>query len=244
MTQKNDPLAVSLDASGSGRLFLVGHGAMLLVALVLVLACRGDYSTRLVSCVGIYLMLVCCVSAITDILWRKIYNVVTYPAFVCLLLISFVPYLLPKPVAPFLGAIGLGDAFVGAGCCFFVTLVPYVIAQGGAGDVKLATVIGAGMGFADGLLTLCISFILAGVFGIILVILLRGPLFVAKTFGKRLCSFVFPPEYFAQFIPTSFYFTDDEEKRLLKQPLPLAPWFGLATLGMLSGSWQQLLRIA
>ena len=214
--------------------YYTGSIVFLPIAILCAVFTKSILPHHLGSVTGILLVLVCFICSITDIKWHRILNSITYPTFLWLLILNFISVFSPNNVAMFIGSVGFIWSILGGICCFMVSIIPYHISQGGAGDVKLAVVIGAGMGVSDGILTLCITFVFAGLFGISWAICTRGPIFVAKTFVRRFLSFIFP----------MFYFSDQEEKKLLKEPIPLAPCFFLATLGMLSGYWQKLLGIS
>lgn len=121
-----------------------------------------DWPTLLVS--WLYAAFLLTVLVI-DLEHRRVLNVMVLPAAVLALAFSF---LLGKP-APLNALIG---GIVGFG--FFLLLA--VISRGklGAGDVKLAGVIGLMVGFPDVLVTLCVGMILAGLVAIFLLITRRA----------------------------------------------------------------------
>ncbi len=78
----------------------------------------------------ILLLLIC---SITDILWRKIYNLVLFPA----VILAFVLHFLEG------GMIQLGYSLLGCAAGFSILIIPYMLGGMGAGDVKLLAVIGS-----------------------------------------------------------------------------------------------------
>jgi prepilin peptidase CpaA len=72
-------------------------------------------------------------AAVTDLKWKKIYNVQTYPAIACGLILGFAASGLP----------GLAAHACGLGVGFCLLLVFYLMGGMGAGDVKLLGAIGA-----------------------------------------------------------------------------------------------------
>jgi Flp pilus assembly protein protease CpaA len=190
-------------------------------------------SMRVLS--GLVLILTLATCAATDFRWRKIYNWATYPAVLWLLAINayaslttpqaglgafqFAPAWFVEP--RWLGAVGIAQSLSGLTICFGVLLLAFQLARGGAGDVKLATVIGAALGMRQGVLAVAVSYIVAGGVMLCWSIWQRGPLTVLESFARRLGTFLFPvwvqPPHAAQ-------------QLLLQTPVPLAPFFAIGTL--------------
>lgn len=154
------------------------------------------------------------VSAYTDIRWRRIYNAVTYPTFGCLIAINIVAEMGWGEER--LGAIGLGSAFAGAVFCFLITAIPYFTGTGGAGDAKLGAVIGTALGVEQGILAVLVSFVVAGVLAVIVLIWDRGPLYIAKMLYHRIGHF---------FVPLWVAPPSEEQRALFREPIPMAPSF-------------------
>ena len=159
------------------------------------------------------------ISSCTDIRWRRIYNAVTYPAFLCLMAINALATL--GWGSKWTGAVGLGCAFAGAVICLVITAIPYLTNTGGAGDAKLGAVIGAALGVEKGIITVLVSFIVAGVLIVIVLIWDRGPLFIAKVIYHRIGHF---------FVPLWIEPLSEEQNALLREPVPMAPSFFIGIL--------------
>ena len=178
------------------------------------------------------------VCVFTDTFRRKIYNWCTYPAFIWGVVLngyasiaypnvglSAFVFSEPTAVGPaYLGAIGLSQCLSGAAICFFVMLICYQLARGGAGDVKLATAIGALLGVRDGLLALAFGYICAAVVIVIWSIWARGPFALAKSLLRRIGSF---------FLPTLVLPPSGEQQTLLNKPVPLAAFLAVGTVTVL-----------
>ena len=206
-----------------------------LLPLIVGLVCRehGSVLMRWETVTGGILLLVASVSAITDLRWQKIYNAFVFPALLWLIALNIIDTLGMSEWRQRLGTVGLSWALAGGGLCFLATLLPYLLAQGGAGDVKLATVFGVGLGVHDGLITICFALVIAAIFGIIRAMIVYGPVFVRYVLVRWIKSF--------------FFRTHDSrspaETRVLREPVPLAPAFWIALLGTLTGFWEKLPEI-
>lgn len=176
------------------------------------------------------------VCAATDVATRRIPNFATYPAFLWALAIAATASATGAtsasvdfaeiPVAAAGSAlavvpVGFGQAVAGAGVCFLLMLIVHTMSRGGAGDVKLATALGALLGLKLGVLALCATFILAGLFALAIVIWRVGPLAAAAMLLRWIGSFLFP---------TAVQPAAAEQAALLGQPLPLGVFFALGTL--------------
>ena len=165
---------------------------------------------------GLLLVLMLLVSTITDLSHRKIYNCVTYTTFGWAIAFNVVSAWLPNS-----NAIGLSSSVAGGAICFLVMLVPYSMARGGAGDVKMAAAIGALVGMDEGLLIIAFTYILAA--GVILVwtSFARGPTKLIAALFRAVAAKLFP-----QAIARPL----ENQQMLLGQPIPLAGFFSIATL--------------
>ena len=118
----------------------------------------------------------CTIAAFTDIRRRLIYNWTTYPAFLlvltALLLCTGIEIFSPESVVwtDRICSISWFSALSGLFVGILLTGIPYTLGQGGAGDVKLAAVIGLGLGFEAGLTALLIAYIIAFAWGMVLVL--------------------------------------------------------------------------
>ncbi len=191
---------------------------------------------------GFVLLAAILTSAYTDFRQHRIFNWVTYSAFLWALLINISASILStgdasstsmlhpaELVGPaWLGGIGLKQCLAGAASCFAFTLVAYHLSGGGAGDVKIATVIGAFLGVHNGVFAIGYSYIVAAIAMGLWAVYSNGPLAFAKAViraignwvGMRLTrlgiSWPFPPT--------------DSDIKLLFKPIPLGPFFAIGTL--------------
>lgn len=164
---------------------------------------------------GLTLLLLMATTTITDLRQRKIYNWTTYTACAWAIAINF----LPSPLS--LGTIGLSPSLIGMLVCFTVMLIPYTLARGGAGDVKLAAAIGCLVGATDGLTIIAVAYIVAAISLCGWSVWNQGPLNLAAALFRTLVS-GWIPQYVSA--PTS------SQKRLLQKPIPLAGFFAIAVL--------------
>jgi Flp pilus assembly protein protease CpaA len=174
-------------------------------------------------------------SAITDFNRHRIYNWNTYSAFLWAIAInvvasagaddgtSMVPaFQSAATVGPtMLGGVGIGECLAGAGVCFLITLFGYDLSGGGAGDVKLATVIGALLGLHDGIFAVGYSYVIAAVAIIAWSTYKYGPLALLLAGLRSICKLAGPL--------SPFHATSDDRKLLLT-PVPLGPYFAIGTL--------------
>jgi Flp pilus assembly protein protease CpaA len=192
------------------------------------------------------LLLTLIICAITDLGWRKIPNWATYPALGWLV---FMPVFqgVRDSVTRFMGHVGpvveldgpelsttgqstleiwswlepLTTTLSGGIVCFFVMFFVFRMAGGGAGDVKLATVIGAALGIELGIAALAASYILAAV-GVLI--------WLAWTAGPRLVVLAFARKLLQTFVPRSESTPPDVEIRILRHRVALGPFFAAGTV--------------
>lgn len=105
-------------------------------------------------------MLVC---SITDVIDRRIPNVVTFPLAGVALAANLAGWFAGRTVADAIGAVGPTASMAGLAACFGVMLANHLFAGHGAGDVKLAAGMGACLGLESGLLALAYAYVVAGV---------------------------------------------------------------------------------
>lgn len=184
---------------------------------------------------GVVLLLLLVTCSCTDLQRHKIPNWATYTALFWVVAINCCASSLEARqmasdaqvaarthIGPgFLGAVGIQQSALGGLVCFLVMLVAYNLAHGGAGDVKLATVIGAALGVKQGLLAVACSYVAAGVAILAWTIWSLGPLYLAAALGRKIGAFLLPLWVRP---PT------DEERELLAKPVPLAPFFAVGTI--------------
>ena len=165
-------------------------------------------------------------AAATDLLWSKIPNWLTYPAFAWALAL------------PILGGGSSTDGFdvtplvtdsltypvvfQGAGVALVLMMVIFLLAGGGGGDLKLAIVLGALLGPWDLLLVLVWTYVLAGGAAFAILVWTEGVIAVARMTFWRLAAALTPlssPE-------------GEREKRFLARRLRMGPFFLLAALAV------------
>ena len=184
---------------------------------VTAIAVPESSETSRLSVSGLLLALLLVGATISDIHQRKIFNWMTYTALAWALLINTVP--VPGSIQS--GAIGLFNSLSGAAICFLVMLIPYSMARGGAGDVKLATAIGAMVGIGDGLLIIAFTYIVAAILILGWTVWSQGPMTLLSAMIRNVAVRLFPGH--VQPLP-------ERQHALLNQPIPLAGFFLIATM--------------
>jgi prepilin peptidase CpaA len=219
------------------------HGWAAALALPLVLGpvwCLAWHLTPLShwlgTLAGLVLVAVLTTCAVTDIRSHKIYNWATYSAFLWALVINLATssmssgenvlnqaYQRSTAIAPqMLGGVGLTQCLIGAALCFLITLFGYHLSARGAGDVKLATVIGALLGVHYGVFAVAYSYVVAAVAIFIWSAWVNGPLALLVAMGRsfgaawRPSWWPFPPR--------------PQDSRILLRPVPLGPYFAIGTM--------------
>jgi prepilin peptidase CpaA len=135
-------------------------------------------------------------ATVTDFLWRRIYNWTTYTVFAWVVGLELIAVVLgagateksvSASVISALGMLPWRDSLAGFAAGFAILFVLYNLFRGGAGDLKLAAVLGALLGANRIVEVLIYSYILAGVFAACLVIGVAGPrsilAFAARSVG-------------------------------------------------------------
>lgn len=115
---------------------------------------------------GFILFVLCVWTAYTDFFARKISNVAVYSAFVAVVA-EILWANASGEDAKLIGCVGLASSALGAALCFLIPFVPYLAGQGGAGDVKLAAVVGCALGASEGLLTISVAYVVAFVWALL-----------------------------------------------------------------------------
>ncbi|MEK6247676.1 MAG: A24 family peptidase [Planctomycetales bacterium] len=121
------------------------------------------------------------VAAVTDVLYRKIYNWTTYSGILCALAIGGVVGTLDTPI-PWLGTLPFYQSAGGLLACAGIMLVCYVFFPVGGGDVKLLAMLGAFLGVEPGIETLLWTLVLGGALGLIILVWRTGTLTLLRRF--------------------------------------------------------------
>lgn len=168
--------------TGNGRYFAVVPLLLVPVAALLTPLTRVDCSLTRLS-----LLALLAVTTVTDLRERKIRNWATYPSLLWAIAINLAMSLLARiggegngpswieSARLMLGGVGLGDCLLGAAVSFFILFFITCFSGGGAGDVKLATAIGAYVGYDAALRVLAYSYIVGGITVMGYLVLSFGP---------------------------------------------------------------------
>ena len=174
------------------------------------------------------LLLLLLVATITD--WRvgKIFNWTVYPGILLALGANALGSVIQiderwADQADVLGLVGFGDSLAGFAACGAVMLVCYVLFAGGVGggDLKLLAMIGAFWGLQRGLEAMLWTLVIGGCLALIRLVWQIGA-------GRLVAQ---SAKYVWQILRTGIASVpNEEERRLLKTPLNLAPSAALAVL--------------
>ena len=144
------------------------------------------------------------VATATDLFRQKIYNWTTYPGILAAWGLSAVEG----------GFGGFAESFCGFLVCGLLMLVCYAMFRIGGGDVKLIAMIGAFLGWQQGITAMLWTFVLGGCMGLIVLIWRVGPL--------RLASGVFRQIVYSLRLG-SWSPLAEQERKELQPPLFLSP---------------------
>jgi len=216
------------------KLRRLAWGLSVLLPLVLlpfwIIPWGGDIPRRIPlagTFTGVLLLLVAGIAGFSDIRWRRIPNWATYSATLWALALNAYHGQFASPeVASQLGTVGLGDCLAGAAVMFLLMFVIFRITGGGAGDVKMVTALGALLGLRLALDAVLYSFLFAGTVVLGWAIWSHGPVTLLKAMGRLLGSFL---------LPTWVAGPSEQQQRLLRSPIPLAPFFAAGALVVTTG---------
>ncbi len=158
------------------------------------------------------LLVVLAISAFTDWMHRKIYNVTIYPALAIVMLLYCVPWGSDFR-EPIIGTTYLSDAIIGGIVCFFVMMTLWLTNGIGGGDVKVSGLIGLCLGLSAAFTVILLAFMLASVGLLIDKIALK----IKKTFRSR-----------------SVRNDDLSAESNIEKGVPLGPYFALSYLLLLT----------
>jgi len=206
--------------------FVAGAGPLAVGLTAAALQPVVGYETLLSSLNGSVLVLMLGVASLTDSVWRKIPNWITYSAFLWAmalnLLATFSLNVQASPAdAALFAPIGIGNSLFGAAACFAAMFALFQLAGSGAGDVKIAAAIGALLGTGPGLTAILWCHIFAGITMLAWLIWSQGPLTIGKTFLIHIGSVLLPNHVPA---PTA------GAKRVLQRPVPMAAFFAIGVI--------------
>jgi Flp pilus assembly protein protease CpaA len=187
---------------------------------------------------GFILLATLIAATMTDLARHRIPNYITYPAVGWLLSLGMLQVNLKAfgtvsdaagtslsagatKWMTLLGAPAIADQWTGLGACFVLMFFIFMNAGGGGGDVKIAAVLGAGLGPTLGLTAIVAAHIAAGAFALAYGIVKFGPMTVLSSLGRKIGHF---------FLPLWILPPDGEETKLLTLPVPLAPFFLIGAL--------------
>ena len=191
-----------------------------LLVLIATSAMRYEPAHFWQSASGILLLTLVIAAAVTDLLWCRIPNWLTYPAFCWAICINLLSTALSPEVSSLFGAVGIADSLAGGCIPFFFMLVIFSMTGGGAGDVKLTAAMGAFLGLSQVIDAILLSFIFAGGFALIRAVWLLGLWEMLQLLYRRVGSWVLP----LWIQPPS-----KEQVAFMRQPMPLGPSFALGT---------------
>ena len=113
---------------------------------------------------NVLLIILICVCFMTDVLWRKIYNVVLLPVAGLALALHFMEG----------GLTRLGFSLFGFAAGLCILIIPFLLGGMGGGDVKLLAVIGALKGATFALVTSIYMALLGGLIALAILLFQRG----------------------------------------------------------------------
>lgn len=155
------------------------------------------------------------VASITDLRDRRIPNHLTYGAFLASVLIAVGVAISGADPGAF------HERIVGFSTSFGLMLVAYMTIGIGAGDVKLAGVLGGLLGLRSGLEIIILAHMVGGLFAVGLIAYRIGPVWM----GSKVLATCMPGSY-----PQPVF-----DKKKLAYPIPMAVFFSIGTLLCLSG---------
>jgi prepilin peptidase CpaA len=171
------------------------------------------------------------VSTVTDVRTKKIPNWATYTALLFAIAINL--------AASACGAaggdtaiwnvtvpVGIQQSLWGAAICFAAMFLLYAVSGTGAGDVKLATAVGALAGAEVGISVILWGYVIAGAVGLVWAVWKIGPLKFVHIVVKRVGSLLLPV-YIAP--------PDRDGFQLLSARVPMAGFFAAGTVLTLLG---------
>ncbi len=189
---------------------------------------------------GLTLLVLLAVITWTDGHWKKIPNWATYPALLWFLVFNSIASIVEMTsggqgkaltaewftaIGPdSLGAIGIKASLLGAVGCFGVMVVLSGFLKTSGGDVKLLTAIGSCLGIRLGLLAMCLGYIVAGCYSLILCISHYGLSTILKGVWRSVARIFLP------FLPSVDPKTEQGSDEFLSTGIPLGIHFAFGTV--------------
>lgn len=215
------PERLNLDLVPRERAWRVMMVLPLALVLPWVLAWRGMAGANEAGTLrALLLVLLLLTATVTDLLRRRIYNWTTYTILGWVVVLELLGVVLGDEKAKLLslGTLPWRESLGGFAVGFGILFVLYNVFHGGAGDLKLAAVLGALVGIKSILEILVYTYILAGVFAACLLIAVAGPaslvVFMLRALG----------------IGGSFLAPSAGVRDCLKRRLPMAPFIAGGTV--------------
>jgi len=203
------------------------------VAAFIFLPAPGVNSPPVFSVCGVVAAVVLCCATYTDLRWRKIPNYFTYPAVVWGLGLHATAAMAgmwsgdaATAFGRMVGPANLVSSIAGFVVLFLLIVAVFSLTGGGAGDVKLVAAVGALLGLWQGIDVVATGFVFAAVLALVFAIFRFGPVFIVRSVG-RMAGAVLLPMWIKP--------PGEDEKRLLKLPIPLAPSIALGGFVVLFG---------
>jgi|GEM_PF-335103 len=215
----------SEDAHRKQWLRIVGWSSPIVLAALSYLLLKVTHSDSwLISLPGMLTIAFAVASAITDSLWRKIPNWLTYP--VCLTGVVVNSAVTWGGASDFLGDLGLWESARGMLVCFGCMIFAYRASGGGAGDVKLATAYGALLGWQQGLSIIILAYMVAGLALLFIQLASEHPWMLPVALCRWLGS---------SLLPVWVQSPSESQRKLLARPVPLGGAFAVGLLAVMNG---------
>jgi Flp pilus assembly protein protease CpaA len=195
------------------------------VVLLIAFGSAACTKSPLPSVTSISVLALVMVAALTDAKSLKIPNWLTYSSFVWGVALNLFHEYATEHTRAILGTVGLSESLMAAIACFGLAFLLFSITGGGAGDVKLITALATWLGTTATIDVVLYSFAFAGTFALMKAIWIFGPYRLGEYLFRALGS---------KLLPLWIHRPTEEDARLLRQPMPLAPSFALGTIAVLT----------
>jgi Flp pilus assembly protein protease CpaA len=173
------------------------------------------------SAVGFLCLSVALISTFTDLRWRRILNAITYPAALAALLFAAIHSWVPTGMQTALGSPGFPSALGGFLLAFGLVFAIFLVAGFGAGDVKLAAVLGLGIGWPRIIELLLWSYAAACGLAIAGAVVWFG---IRRTFSSVSKGFA------GAVVPSVQKNLSEADRQIIGMRVPMGPFFLIGTL--------------